>query len=116
MIEPMQRLLAILIAGAVSLTSVAAAESCPTMRAQALERCCCPPTAQQHARLTCCTSVRASDSKIAVRDRHDPQTFAPGTMTAPWSFESVVPTTSLAASPHTFVASAAGPPVVALRI
>src|SRR6266496_3511720 len=59
----MRRFVAILIAGAVAVTSVAAeAEPCPTMRAHALKRCCCPPAPEGTARLTCCTANKTNYS------------------------------------------------------
>ena len=116
MIGRMQRLIAIMVAGAVATTSVAAAESCPTMRALALKRCCCPPSPQEHARLTCCTAKTSNDSTAAARDRH-PQSHVIGAVaTASWSFVSLVPELFSPVPTNALVASTAGPPRVALRI
>jgi hypothetical protein len=111
-----QRLLAILIAGTIATTSVAAAEACPTMRAQALKRCCCPPSPQEHARLTCCNATKTNDSRVAVRDRHEQPQVLAAVADAPWSFVSLVPSLFIAAPPHALAASAAGPPLLARRI
>jgi hypothetical protein len=112
----MRPLFALFVAGAIATTSVAAAESCPTMRAHALKRCCCPPSPQGHARLTCCDAKDANGSRAAVRDRPERPQVVAAAATAPWSFVSLAPSLFVAPPTHTLVASAAGPPLLALRI
>src|SRR5919201_3630443 len=104
----MQRLVAILVAGAVATTSVAAAESCPTMRAHAVKRCCCPPSAQAHPRLICCNAKDKNDSTVAVRDRHEQPQVAGAVASASWSFVTLPPSLLTPAPQHTLIASAAG--------
>jgi len=112
-----RRFLAIVVAGAVAVTSVAAAaEPCPTMRAHALKRCCCPPAPEETARLTCCTANKTNDSTAAVRDRQEQPRIAAGVAAAPWGFVNLVPALFVASPTHALTASAAGPPLIALRI
>jgi hypothetical protein len=112
----MRRLFALFIAGTMVATSVAAADSCPTMRAKALKRCCCPPSSQGHARLTCCETKTSAGSTTAVRDRHDQPQVVVAPASASWSFASVVPSLFVAPPTHGLAASAAGPPPLPLRI
>ncbi len=112
----MQRLLAILIAGALATTSFAATEACPTMRAHALKRCCCPPASQEHARLTCCAVTTGGDSRVVARDRQEQPKIDAAAAAAAWSFVCPAPALPVAAPRGSVLASAAGPPPLALRI
>lgn len=112
-----RRFLAIVIAGAVAATSVAAAaESCPAMRARALKRCCCPPSPQGSARLTCCTVTSTDRATSSARDRPEQAPLASHPVATSWSYPTP-PLPLFGGTPaQMLLASAAGPPVVALRI
>jgi hypothetical protein len=112
----MRRLFALFIAGALAATSVAAADSCPAMRAKALKRCCCPPSSPGHARLTCCETKTVAASATVVRDRHDQPPVVAAPATALWTFVSVAPAHFSALPAQAVIASAAGPPPVPLLI
>ena len=112
----MRRMLALFVASAIATTSVAAAESCPTMRAHALKHCCCPPSSQGHARLTCCDTKTTTDSRAAVRDRQEQTQVVVVPASASWSFVTLVPSLFVAPPSDELLASAAGPPPLTLRI
>jgi hypothetical protein len=112
----MRRLFALFVVGALVTTSVAAADSCPTMRAKTLKRCCCPPSSPGHARLTCCETKTVTGSTTLVRDRQDQPQVVAAPATASWTFVSVVPSLLAARPADAVAASAAGPPSVPLRI
>jgi hypothetical protein len=116
MILGVQRLLALMVAGAVATTSVAAEESCPTMRAQGLKRCCCPPGPQGQARLTCCTATPANRSTAAARDRQEKSQLAAAAVAVPWSFVSRGQSLLVPVPTRALVPSASGPPLPTLRI
>ena len=76
----MQRLLAILAAGAVAATSVAALQACPTMRGDALERWWCQSTQEGHSRFSCSSGVKANGSTAVMGDRDEDQVRVAGTV------------------------------------
>jgi hypothetical protein len=63
----------------------------------------------------CCNATKTSDAHVA-RDRHEQLQVAGAIATASWSFVSVIPSLFSAPPRPALVASAAGPPLLALRI
>jgi hypothetical protein len=115
--DGVRRLLAIVVAGVVVTTSATvASEPCPTMRAHALKRCCCPPAPQGHARLTCCTVTTADRSTNVAREHHEQSRLPAAPAALPWSFVGCEPSLLGPAPMRALYASAAGPPPLTLRI
>ncbi|HET9594134.1 MAG TPA: hypothetical protein VFP65_01065 [Anaeromyxobacteraceae bacterium] len=116
----MRRLIAIVVLGAVAATSVAsAAEPCPAMRERRLKHCCCPPSPQGSARLTCCTVSNVDRSTLSARDRQASAQLGPPSEAAVSSFDWRDASLLLGGLPSqvsSIGASATGPPVLALRI
>jgi hypothetical protein len=113
------RLLAIAVAGAVAVTSVAAAPSanCPAMRERVLKHCCCPPGPPEAARLTRCTQDgRVSASTSSPREQTERVQVAPLLVAIVFSHPSSDRAIALTAPTRESPAIAVGPPPVPLRV
>lgn len=109
--------IAVVVAFATSPVAFAASVDCPTMRARALSRCCCPAGGQEQARLSCCKEVR--ESRVVTsspRERTERSQLAPSLafvarIEPGGDFQVPIAALSRALPPST-----AGPPPLKLRI
>lgn len=109
----MRRLVAMSVAAAVASSSVALAASldCPTMRARALSRCCCPPGPAGQARLTCCATTAESATTANAREQTERPRLEPILAIVAHIQRSDVLSVAPVAPPRAVPASTTGPPL-----